>query len=151
MKLGVVGVIVGLAFLPMTADAAKYQVINATAEVMTLMDMESIHPRKPYTRVWVTVVFPKPLLGVSFTKNLQDMDCDEKRFRIIARSSYDETGKSTAVPEPSSDWQYAVPGTTGEGMVKLACGEPPSRRPFEVPDVEMLRVYREGIRTGIIK
>ncbi len=144
--------IVALAVLaPLTAEAAKYKIVSASKAAMVVLDTDSVDARKPYSRAWVTVLFAEPIEGSSIIKNLEEVDCDEKRSRVIARASYDASGKLTPAPEPDKSWAYAVPGTTGAEMLGMTCNGSKDEQVIDLSDVEMLRYYRDAIRGGLVK
>jgi hypothetical protein len=80
-----------------------------------------------HSLMWVRFEYPTPqhYEGVEFSSlsGLQDFDCALQRLKPLQETLYKHNGLVGPVMEvpPPSSWTYAVPGSTGEQMVRDAC------------------------------
>jgi hypothetical protein len=60
-----------------------------------------------------------------YDKNLYEYDCDEKKFRLLSGTEYDEENDVIATWESKSsengEWSYVIPETVGESVLKYVC------------------------------
>lgn len=82
-------------------------------------------------RAWFEIRFAEPQKignGKFFNtvRALQEMDCSGKRRRILTITWYSKSGNTIGSNTRSyAEWNYVIPGTTGEGMYKFVCNHDP--------------------------
>lgn len=59
-------------------------------------------------------------------KELLEMDCSGKRYRLLTVTAYSKSGNPIGSETPSyAKWNYVIPGTTGESVYKFVCNRYP--------------------------
>lgn len=101
--------------------------INNDVDAVILGDADS----RTDNRAWFGIGYTKPQKygnGQFYNqaKVLEEMDCSGKRHRILTTTVYSKSGKSIDTITPSYvEWDYVIPGTTGERMYKFVCNRYP--------------------------
>lgn len=78
-------------------------------------------PTKNIVRVWVQVVYKEESIH---SKNLFEVDCIEKKNRILSFTLYDKDGGVKNSYTPQADklgWKFIVPGSVLEGVYETVC------------------------------
>ena len=82
-------------------------------------------------RAWFETGYAKPQKHgngkfYNTDKELVEMDCSGKRFRMLTITWYSKSGNSIgSYTPPYAEWHYVIPGTTGEVMYKFVCNHYP--------------------------
>lgn len=113
------------------ADWKRY---SETEFFISYYDKESInHLSKNIVRVWVKEVntekgitdmvkrFGEEYKDCDHIKKLYEVDCAEKRIRILSSAAYSRAGEVLISDDSPSKWIFTVPKSEGEALRKTVC------------------------------
>lgn len=118
-------------FVRSTVEAAEWKVLidNKKADVMIYYDSDSIDYSKNNVRVWIKWVYKNHEFK-DRENQLFELDCQEKRFRVLEEIIYLKEGWSSEKDDKNerlrkrtspSDWQFIEPDTVGMVMHEQFC------------------------------
>lgn len=86
--------------------------------------------------------------GERSSRTLQAYDCKKRSIQPLARTVYDERGNVISTGNLSSSFQPAVPGSIGEGLLEVVCGERAGERIWvEDPRAHSETLFRATVQT----
>lgn len=104
------------------SSGADWRFLSESGESILYYDAQSItHPSKNLVRVWVK--YEGRVEKWTYMKTLREIDCLEKKYRIVSSALYNEEGKETGSSESPSKWRFITPGGSSEILHKMVCGE----------------------------
>jgi hypothetical protein len=107
----------------------KLLVDNKNADVIVFYDSDSLASSENSVRVWIKLVY-KTHEFKDYEKQLFELNCKEKRFRVLEEIIYLKEGWSSEKDEKNerlqkrslpSNWQFVEPDTVGMVMHKKFC------------------------------
>lgn len=118
-------------FVRSTVEGAEWKVLidNKKADVLIYYDSDSIDYSKNNVRVWIKWVYKNHEFK-DRENQLFELDCQEKRFRVLEEIIYLKEGWSSEKDDKNerlrkrtspSDWQFIEPDTVGMVMHKQFC------------------------------
>ena len=133
VKLGVI--LIGLAiFTYAEVWGADWKFYNSNQWYLGYYDAQSItRPSKNIVRVWVKwdctekgVLENVKRLGkqwenLSHIKLLKEIDCVEKKERILSSTDYNNKGEMIHSSSSPSEWDFITPESVGEALYKEVC------------------------------
>ncbi len=133
VKLGVI--LIGLAiFCNVEAWGADWKLYSETDFFSSYYDKESInHISKNIIWVWVKEVntqkgitdmvkrFGEEYKNCDHIKKLYEVNCAEKRIRILSSAAYSKAGEIIISDDSPSGWISIVPKSEGEALDKTVC------------------------------
>jgi len=97
-------------------------------------DKETINrTSKNIVRVWVKEVntekgvtdmvehFGEEYKNCDYVKKLCEIDCAEKRIRVISSAAYSRAGEVIISDDSPGKWKFIVPKSEGEALNKIVC------------------------------
>jgi hypothetical protein len=132
-KLGVI--LIGLAILGCAEVwGADWKFYGSTENYLGYYDAQSItSPSKNIVRVWTRLVWTeKGVLGwvedlgekcenLSHTIFLQEVNCAEKKLRLLSETHYDNKGSVIKSFSSPGEWRFIIPETVTESLYKEIC------------------------------
>jgi hypothetical protein len=104
------------------SSGADWRFLSESDSSVLYYDAQSItHPSKNMFRVWIK--HEGRVEKWSFMKTLREIDCLEKKYRILSSALYNEKGEETGSSESPSKWRFITPGESSEIVYKMVCGE----------------------------
>ena len=109
-----------------TAPAwAEWVKVDETDEVLIYVDPATIRKDGNLRRIWeMQDLKARDSDGSLSRRALSEYDCKGKRLRLLSLSTHSgqmATGKIIITVSPSGKWDCAVPGTSGQTMLKFVC------------------------------
>ena len=107
----------------------KLLVDNKKADVIVFYDSDSLTSSENSVRVWIKWVYKNHEFK-DYEKQLFELNCKEKRFRVLEEIIYLKEGWSSEKDEKNerlqkrplpSNWQFVEPDTVGMVMHKKFC------------------------------
>ena len=91
------------------------------------VDLERIRKHDGYVYYWDLVDYLKPTeTGMLSGKAYIQVDCKLFSFKILSVSTHKEpmgNGTADTFNPPNTGWQYAIPNTSRETVLKLVCSK----------------------------
>ena len=113
---------------------ADWKLYSETDFFISYYDKESINrASKNIVRVWVKEVntekgitdmmkrFGEEYKNCDHIKKLYEVDCAEKRIRILSSAAYSKAGEVIISDDSPSKWIFIVPKSEGEALHKTVC------------------------------
>jgi hypothetical protein len=103
------------------ASAADWRVVGANDDFMDFVDVGSVTREADTTRFWLNRVLKTPdPLGTKQSRMLIQTSCAQKRYRMIAMTTYSATDTPTSIPL-SRGFDYAAPDTAIWDVLDRVC------------------------------
>ena len=110
------------------AVATDWVGLSFNDDGVTYGDVDS----RTHNRAWFEERYKKPqkYLNNKFIiqmKSLREMDCSNRRYRILTFAVYSKSAKlvDSYTPPYGSKWEYVFPETSGEYMYNFVCNHEP--------------------------
>ncbi len=112
-----------------SAQAAEWWVVTGITMSgenpgVMFVDKSSIRPHAGYVHAWATMIMMKPFDGAYKNTHLDEVDCADKRSRIIQGISFDKDNRVVETSAIPSAWSYAAPESINEAIIDFECGVP---------------------------
>jgi hypothetical protein len=102
-------------------DTTRYVAVARTDDPphVIVFDKTSLRSVNNRPRAWFLNIYPDKR-----AMWLVEADCAEQRIRVMSIAAYDLAGKRIehdSYSGPPLDWNFAIPGTGGAGMIDRLC------------------------------
>lgn len=97
--------------------------IEYTDQAAWFADQTRVERSGPNARMWMTVVFSRPLTGgAKYAVQLVEFDCTGRRHRALAGNFYSDSGRVVGSVE-EEPYEYAVPSSAIDTVLTAACSD----------------------------
>jgi hypothetical protein len=135
---------------PTSALATRYQIVDSNDKSILFANLDTIDRSGNYVKVWTTMIFATPQASkIDLVKIYARYDCAEKRSMTLSGIGYDSDMNLTKNYSLSGVWNYVVPDSFGDSMMKFVCNPNPKIDPIDKADDQLLKNYRAAFAKGM--
>ena len=107
------------------AHAQDWRIVGSSERFMLAVEMSNVRTTGPVKRFWSAIAYDEPQDEAETSLGLQEVDCDERKYRILQATFYREDGSvvmgGAGGENMHEPWSYIVPGTGNEASANAIC------------------------------